>query len=272
MRTERGRVGERTDAHRRRSRVLAGRSGRPPRAWVLGVLAAVMVGCAAPSDDVNSGEASHEPAAAEGEIPVGMSWSGVADQTVSYGTAAPGSVSALVERADAAVRARAGDAVQERPEPGDPSYVVTIQDLEVIDRLWGDVGDVLRVWVLGGVTDGPSPEVQGQLVETSDEPQFTSGQEYLLLLEERERDGIYRPVGPAEGRYPIVEGNLRSVADDWRRAADDERASGVGRDRQELESRGPIARLEGRRFEDVAEELRSKRGGGPQRDGASDEE
>lgn len=148
------------------------------------------------------------------------------------------SVHELAQLGQAAVRAVAREAV---PDPlddpvdsasGDWEWPGTLQRFAVVERLWGEVPDEFAVHVTGGWVDAHGRQLRAdgravrredaaQLVEFPEEPQFTESEEYLLVLVARQNSppDQYFTVGPAEGRYRIIDEVLHGVAVD--RAAEE---------------------------------------------------
>jgi hypothetical protein len=126
------------------------------------------------------------------------------------------SFEALVTRSVAAVRAVAETSVQEDldREPNPAPLPGTTTTFRVTQTLYGDIGQRVKVALSGGVVEGPDGPY---LVESPESPQYEMGSEYLLILYPRSNTpGEYWTVGPAAGRYKIVNDRLATVAADHR--------------------------------------------------------
>lgn len=118
------------------------------------------------------------------------------------------SVEELREVGQVGVIATATTSIQ-IPEPVDPEIVYTKQTFEINRTLWGSNLDThLDVTFTGGTVDGESGSY---LLQLEGQPQFESGRQYLLVLLGPAEDGTYMVLGGAQGRYEVVNGQLRGA-------------------------------------------------------------
>lgn len=127
-----------------------------------------------------------------------------------------GTFEELVSRSVVAVRAVAEESVQENldRDPSPAPLPGTTTTFRVTETLYGEVGQQVKVAITGGVVRGPEGEY---LVESPEAPQYEIGSEYLLILHPRSNTpGQYWTVGPAAGRYKIINDRLAGVNADHR--------------------------------------------------------
>jgi hypothetical protein len=86
-----------------------------------------------------------------------------------------------------------------------PSGVVTDVDLDVIDALKGVSGPRFTFTTYGGVTPERGTFIAGA-------PTFRSGEEVVLFLDKRNKDGCRLAIGMAQGKYTVREEAGRKVA------------------------------------------------------------
>ncbi|MTV27982.1 hypothetical protein FTX61_21625 [Nitriliruptoraceae bacterium ZYF776] len=125
--------------------------------------------------------------------------------SVEYAFPPPASVDEMLESAELVVR---GVAKETSMYVEDEVTPITVQSFEIEDVIMGDIesGATIEVELMGGVI---GDERSGGRIyhEMGDEPQFESDEEYLLVLR-RNPAGTLVPVGPAAGRYKILDGVL----------------------------------------------------------------
>jgi hypothetical protein len=168
-----------------------------------GAVAVLLLGCLVATGCSQSPEATRATASTPSAVPTR-----VAEAELSSGTT---SLPALARTASALVLARAGASTASE-NAVDPAIITTTQEFSVVSPIWGNLSldESFKVKFTGGlVTAG---EGAPYVLELEGQPQFESGQEYVLALLGPSEDGTYMILGGPQGRFRAVGGMLHAEA------------------------------------------------------------